>query len=297
MTLKSKIVVAKSTYHDLYEKIGDALDVIDFPCFEDDDIVSIKINLCDARTPETGAITHPLFLDALLKYVREKNNSSVRINVVESDATVASPNLFIKWFGFEPVLKKWNARYVNLSEDLSIHKDIDGRFFKKITIPMTIEQSDYLISLAKLKTCSLTKISCALKNQFGCLPKKRKVIFHKVIDDVIADCNLAMRPDLSIVDGIIAHVTAKGPAFGKPVPANIFLVSNDPVSVDSYCAKILGFRPYFVGHIRRAATSKVGNMHQFKVIAKGLNGAPHVASEFGLLDYYLNKVASRIPKR
>jgi len=284
-------VAVKSTYDEVYEKLELALDSLGEPQLQACHMISIKINLCDARTPDTGAITHPLFLDALLKYIRRKCGYSVEINVVESDATVALPDLFIKWFGFLPVLKRWKARYINLTKDEKTLKKIDGKFFREMAVPRTIAHSDCFISLAKLKTCSLTKITCVLKNQFGCLPHRKKVMFHRYINDVIVDANLAMRPHLSIVDGIIAHVGMKGPAFGRPDPASLIVVGNDPVAVDSYCARVLGFNPYFVGHVKKAAKAKIGIMRDYDVILDGFSKTPKVNSEFSLLENCLTGLA------
>ena len=98
---------------------------------------------------------------------------------------------------------------------------------------------------SSMKTHSITKISCALKNQFGCIPIKRKVQFHPHIDDVIVDANLAMKPNFSIIDGIIGLGGAQGPIWGPPIHSKTIIASPDTV-----CAKILGFHPNFIGHIK-----------------------------------------------
>lgn len=290
-------MAVKSAHNEVYEKLESTLDSFEGLQLKECRTVSIKINLCDARTPDTGAITHPLFLDALLKYIRRKCGYSAEINVVESDAMVALPDLFMEWFGFLPVLKRWEARYINLSKDEEILKKIDGRIFKRIAVPRTIARSDCFISLAKLKTSGLTKITCALKNQFGCIPYRRKIKFHRCIDDVIVDANLAMHPHLCIVDGIIAHVGIKGPAFGRPVPANLVVIGNDPVAVDSFCARVLGFNPYFVGHVRKAAKAKIGVIRDYDLTLDGFSKMPRVNSEFSLLESVFTKVAVGLFKR
>lgn len=226
--------------------------------------IVIKINLCDFRMPETGAVTHPIFLDAFLNYLRT-NYKNLRIKVVESDATVARPDLLIKWLGFEPIFKKHSVEYVNLTKDIKIVKKINGRYFKKMKIPKNIYDSDYLISMSKLKTCLLTKITCTLKNQFGCIPDPYKIKFHKNLDDVIVDANIAMKPDFSIVDGIIAMGGVKGPDLGVPIKTNLVITGKDPVSVDSVCARIIGFNPSSVAHIRKAQSSGVGFM-KYKIV-------------------------------
>lgn len=297
--MKSRIVAVNSTYDEVYENLESALDSFaEFTSkLNTSRVISIKINLCDARTPDTGAITDPVFLDALLRYLRKKCGDSVEINVVESEATVAMPNLFIEWFGFVPVLKKWGASFVNLSKDKTVIKEIDGLAFKKFAVPSTIARSDVFISLSKLKTIGLTKITCALKNQFGCIPRKKKIDFHRSLDNVIVDANLVMRPDLSIVDGIIAHVGSKGPAFGRPVPANLIVIGNDPVATDSFCAKVFGFNPYFVGHIRKAAKAKIGVLRGYDVVLRGFSETPRVNSEFNLPEVYFIKMAVGLFKR
>jgi uncharacterized protein (DUF362 family) len=119
--------------------------------------------------------------------------------------------------------------------------------------------------MAKLKTSSVTKITCALKNQFGCMPFKRKLKYHPFLDEVIVDSNLAVQPDFCIVDGIIAMGGAQAPAFGVPVRAETIVAGRDPVAVDTVCAKIMGFNPYVIGHVKKAAASGVGSMRSDEV--------------------------------
>jgi len=220
--------------------------------------VVIKINLCDARTPETGAVTHPRFLDALLGYLRERH-ADLSITVVESDSLVVLADEFIRWFGILPVLNKWNARFVNLSRDGLVPTKIDGAALKEISIPATLAQGSYFISLAKLKTNLLTKITASLKNQFGCLPDLDKNRHHPRIHDVVVDVNQALRPDFAIVDGIVAMGGVQGPAFGIPIPAGLVISGRDLVAVDSCCAEVMGLRPSSIAHIRKAKARGLGS--------------------------------------
>lgn len=257
----SDVLVAKSRYSTVYFDLKKAVELLDCLYLENDDTVVIKINLCDARVPDTGVITHPLFLNALLKLLRDTYGFGLEIKVVESDATVALPDLFIKWFGFMDVLKKWNAKYVNLSKDKIVYKKSTGKIFEVVPVPETIDCADYFITLPKLKTNSLTKITCCLKNQFGCLPIRNKKKFHNFIDSVLAELNSVMKPNLCIVDGIISHIGVQGPVFGQPFPSNLIILGEDPVAVDTVASKILGFNPRYVGHLRESEKMKVGSMN------------------------------------
>jgi len=253
-----KVGLVKSTYkavgHNLAKLIGFAgkLPV------SSGDMLAIKINMCDARPPETGAITHPVFLDALLRYLRE-NYEDLDIYVVESDATVVLADEFIKWFGYMPVLERWGAKWHNLSKDEIVNTEIESTFLKSVPVPRILKEAK-LISLSKLKTNSLSKITCSLKNQFGCLPMRQKSVFHDHLAEVIVDANLAMKPVFSIVDGIIAMGGARGPSFGTPIHANMILAGQDPVAVDSACSKIIGYNPKHVKHIRLAEKAGLGKI-------------------------------------
>lgn len=290
--IKSVISIVESKYHDIYSKLEKALALIDHLKLAHNDMVIIKLNLCDARTPETGTITHPLFLDGVLQYLRE-NYENLKIYVVESDATVALADKLIQWLGFVPILKKWDAEFVNLSKIRTINKKVDGRYFKEVPVPEIFEQPHFFITIPKPKTNPISTITCCLKNQFGCLPVVEKNIYHPHLDDVIADVNKAIPINLCLVDGIIAEGGAQGPSFGVPIPLKAIICSKDPVATDAFCAKFMGFHPWFIGHIRKSASSGVGSM---KYIVKG-DKIDEVDFEISKLEMRLIKFGGSLQRR
>jgi uncharacterized protein (DUF362 family) len=287
------VSIVRSGYDHVYTNLRKAIHLSGGLHVRDHESVVIKINLCDFRTPETGAITHPIFLEAVLRYLRE-NYQGLKIYVVESDATVARPDLFIRWFGFLPILQKWGAVWCNLSKEKTVTKNINGLYFQKLDVPQIFEDS-YCITLPKMKTSSITKISCALKNQFGCIPTRRKIVFHPKIDDVIVDANLAMRPNFCIVDGIIGMGGSQGPAFGVPLPAHVIVAGGDPVAVDTVCARIMGFNPFFIGHIQKAAKSNLGST-RYKILG---NQIKKVKANFrwSILEAFVIKIGEYLQSR
>jgi len=243
-------------YRDLVSKLSSSIDNIPDLNISDGHRVLIKPNLCNFRHPSSGAITHPAFLDAVLCVLRKKFDD-LDITVIESDATASKPDITLKWFGFDKILEKWDAKWCNLSYDPTTNRKIDGLFFDEIELPEIFDNYDYYISLSKLKTHSLTKFTASLKNQFGCIPIKNKSKYHKNIDDVIADVNLAIKPDLCIVDGIISMCGGVA-IYGTPVQSNIIIVGKDPVSVDAVCAKLFGYNPRRIGCIKKSIEIGVG---------------------------------------
>jgi len=257
MTMVSIVKIKNNDIYEAVEKTIEFSGSLDIP--ENANVV-IKLNLCALKTPETGITSDPRVVKAFLVYLRERCNNA-NITLVESDATTARADLFFEWLGFSNLARKYDCKVKNLSNDemMPVKLGRDGYCITKFKIPKTVAESDYFISLAKMKTCTLTKISCCLKNQFGCIPYWRKDVYHSHIDEVIAYVNKIMPPDFCLVDGVIAHEGTLGPSAGKPKYMGLLVGGKDPVAVDSTCAKIMGFNPHRIGHIQKAKKLGLGN--------------------------------------
>jgi len=255
---RTRVSIVKSSYATVSENLSRAIELAGGIELAGQDKIVVKVNLCDARTPDTGAITHPVFLDALLKYLRE-HFPKFDLFVVESDGRVVIADLFVKWFGLLPVIKKWGAKWINLSKEEYVMKEVPGFRYNKLPVPKIFENS-YFITLPKLKTNILTTMTCCLKNQRGCNPMLNKQQFHPYIDEAIVAENLAVGvPNFCIVDGIVGVGGIWGPSFGPPIHSQLIIAGKDAVAVDCVCAKIMGLNPKRIGHIKLAAKKGLGS--------------------------------------
>ncbi len=263
------VSIVKSTYEVVYESLPRAIELANGIDLCGKQKIVIKVNLCDARMPDTGAITHPVFLDAMLKYLRDLFGDRVKIYVVESDGRVVIADLFVKWFGLMPVIEKWGAQWVNLSKEECVLKEVGWSKFKSMPVPKIFEGS-YFITMPKLKTNILTDMTCCLKNQFGCNPVLNKQQFHGFVDEAICGENWAIgMPDFCVVDGIVGVGGIWGPSFGVPIHSGLIVAGKDAVSVDCACAKIMGFNPKRIGHIKMAIKKGLGSS-SYEVIGEKL---------------------------
>jgi len=254
------------------------------------DTIAIKLNLCDYRMPETGAVSDPKVVDSLLKSFRKSYPDAI-IYLVENDATSVNADFMFKYLGIDKIARKYSAETVNLAREKWVKKRIDGYRMKTIEVPAILEDCSLLVTHPKLKTHSLIKITCGLKNMFGCYHSKRKVRFHKFLDEAIVDINLAVKTDVSIVDANICMEGLEGPCYGVPRKLGLLIGGKDIVAVDAFCSRLIGFKPWFIGHIRKAAAKGIGKLRYELSDGFQLENKKMYQFEFDRKLYYLLKLA------
>ena len=115
----------------------------------------------------------------------------------------------------------------------------------------------------KLKTLRETKISCALKNIYGCIAYPRKLIYHPILNEAIVGINKLLRPHLTIVDGIVA--------LGRyPIKLGLIIASKDPFSVDWVASKIMGFNPSKIKFLKIAMKEGLGDRRNIEIRGEDL---------------------------
>jgi len=234
-----------------------ALDLIDYRnALAGYDKVLIKVNFITDKTWDTGATTDPIVVEAIIKKLEDL---LVKVYVVESDATITSADKAFESTGMKDMCNRngveWiNLRYVKDKVKLEIP---NGEVLKTITVPRLVMESA-VISAAKLKTHMDTGVTLGMKNMFGLLPDKFKGKYHlKGISKVIVDINTVLHPTLTVIDGFVG-MEGKGPIDGTPVPMNLIIAGTDPVATDATAARIMGFNPYEITHIRKAHEKGIG---------------------------------------
>jgi uncharacterized protein (DUF362 family) len=258
MNPKERVWVGRLTHRTAHDDFERALDNVLRPVPADVRLITIKINLCDYRRAESGATTDPVVLGAMLDVLHNRY-AGARIVVFENAATSLDVWAAYRLLGFTEMANVHGAELVDVSQAEWIRKPVPhGRFFQELEVPAIVDASDLFINFAKLKTNGLTKMSGCLKNLFGVIRMKRKVILHNRVDDAIVDINKVLRPDLCVVDGVIAHEGIGGPAFGTPKRCDLLVAGLNSVAVDACCAKIMGFRPRTIRHLNLCAKCGLG---------------------------------------
>jgi uncharacterized protein (DUF362 family) len=159
---------------------------------------------------------------------------------------------------------------------------------RELYFPKTVRGVDFLVSMPKLKTHHWAGVTLSLKNMFGVIPGScygwpKNILHWAGIDRAILDINAAVRPDFAIVDGIIG-MEGNGPIQGASKLAGVLIAGDDPVAVDSTCARIMGLTPEKINHIARAATL-LGHIEAQKIRQLG-ESIESTRTPFAVLDAF-----------
>jgi len=236
----SEVSLLKQKKDSISDTIQKCLELIEFNYNKDAHNILIKPNMCYYWDSTTGHTTDPLFVEEIVKILRTKYSNDVDISVIESDASAMKCKYAFKMLGYEKMSERNKINLFNLSE-MEKEKNsvtVNDKLYE-FDIPIIIKNADLLINIPKIKYMnSNIKMTCALKNIFGCNPNHKKYIYHKDINEVIVALNKLIKTDLCIVDGIVVHGI-------KTKKIDLIMASKDPVAIDTAAAKIIGVNPKY----------------------------------------------------
>ena len=234
--------------------------------------IAIKPNLCALKPPESGATTDVKVVSALIALLKELEPTTT-IYVVESDSTSKRAWEAFEALGYRKLESMHGVKLVNLSEDPLEHLKVEeAHILNEIKVPRTLLNCDMIISVAKLKTHAMERITCTLKNLFGLLPEKRKSKYHPYISKVIHDIYKVFENKLllAIVDGIYC-MEGKGPVDGYPRKAGLLIMGDNPIAVDIVATKIMGLNCKEVPHLSYLMRQKGISMEDIMVQGDNVN--------------------------
>lgn len=220
--------------------------------------VFVKPNMLGLFPPERHVTTHPALVSAVVKLLREAG----------AEVTLGD-NCGVGGYGLNRrVAKKTgieeaaDGAYVNVAQD-TVMAPLKSRFVSELPVARAMLSADFVVSLPKMKTHSLTVVTGAVKNMFGMVAGAGKGRAHssapgiKDFGEILADIFALRPPDLTIMDGIVA-MEGSGPSGGDPVPTGRIIAGTNAVAVDAVMSRIMGYPPEEVHHLRIASRRGLG---------------------------------------
>jgi uncharacterized protein (DUF362 family) len=242
--------------------VARALDLIGFTFSSKVKTVIIKLNLCYYWNASTGQTTDPRFVSAVIDHLRDVYGDNIEIKLAEADASAMQTKYAFPILGYAKLAEQKRVSLLNLSEDIIEEREIQVNGSKiALKVPKALLQSDLFINMPKLKVMRATHISCAMKNLFGAIAYPRKAIYHSRLAETIVGVNKVLKPNLNLVDGLVA--------LGRfPVKLNLIIAGTNTFAVDWTAAQIMGYKPSRIKFLKEAIKENLGNPRNIHVVGE-----------------------------
>lgn len=204
--------------------------------------ILIKPNLNSNMNALTGNTTDLRVIAAIIEFLKDRGYENITIGEGTNSGFHRAGVNVITRLRVDELARHYNIKVVdfNASDYLTIELE-NG---VKANIARQCLESDFFINVPKLKTHFETEMTVCLKSMIGCLvgrENKKKV--HSSLIRNILKLNEAIKPDLQIVDGLIA-MEGVGPSLGKPKKIDTLLIGTDPFLIDMVASKIAGYASF-----------------------------------------------------
>ncbi len=194
--------------------------------------VLVKPNVVSGEPPP--ATTDPKVVGALVRLLKDAGAGKVIVGDMSALAALPTGRNLEKT-GIGPAARKAGAEVMDFDETDWIEvKPPEVRLVRSIHIPKAVYEADLLINLPVVKTHRNAVYSICLKNIVGAThPRYRPYrVSPSMWQEVVAEMNLAIHPDLHIVDATRCMVSG-GPWEGKAEKSDLLMASGDRVAADA----------------------------------------------------------------
>ncbi len=207
--------------------------------------ILLKPNVLAGDPPDRCVCTHPAILKAVGRVFQSTTPSlSYGDSAAHGDSL---PNLTTA--GLTTVAEEIGLKVADFDRGQQVDFP-DSPQAKRFLIANGVRAADGIVSLSKLKTHMVTRMTGAVKNLYGCIPGQTKRRYHFTYPNAFAfsqmlvALNLMLKPKvrLHIMDGVMA-MEGNGPRNGDPVHIGVLLFSTDPVALDTVMCNLIELNP------------------------------------------------------
>src|SRR3972149_3229414 len=266
-----------------------------------DDRVLIKPNLLKASFPGECITTHPAVVEAVVRIIIDHGG---RPFIGDSPA-FGDLSAVAKVTGMADICKRYNIPLKPFNSPVAVK--VSDPFVKTLHIDKAVLDADKIINIPKLKTHVQVGFSGAVKNLFGCLSGKKKVLWHFKAGDkerrfgrMLLEIYNTLCPALNIFDAVIS-LEGDEPTKGNPKQVGLIAASVDALSLDRLLCEVVGL-PVSSSEILEALKSHYGtsiNMEEIAIKGDPLNnftGEPFMLPERIPIRFSLTRITGSVLK-
>ena len=228
--------------------------------------ILIKPNFLSPASAEKAVTTHPTVIENMFRILKEEGFLKVQYGDSPGHGSCKSA---AEKIGLEESAKRFGVSRANMEEEV-LTEFPGGKTAKSFYYAKGVTAADAIISLCKMKTHALERVTGAVKNVYGFICGARKAAGHvkypnaSVFARMLADIHRSTDIRLHIMDGIVA-MEGNGPGSGTPIAMNVMLFSNDPVALDSVFCHLVNLDPQLVPTCVQGEAMGIGTMQEQKI--------------------------------
>ena len=190
---------------------------------------------------------------------------AARVVIGEGPGHQRDTELVVQAADLKPHLNEREIQFVDLNRDELKRVKLKASYsgLGELWLPRTVLESDFVVSMPKVKTHHWAGVTLSLKNMFGIVPgmkygwPKNLLHWHGIHESILDIC-ATVPIDFVIADGIVA-MEGNGPLQGTARELHRIVLADDPVAADATCARLMGLDPRRVKHIA-VGQSFLGNL-------------------------------------
>lgn len=240
--------------------------------------VMIKPDWSTEQSYQSGAVTHPDLLKALVKKVLNCGTKQVFVG----DAAMVGLKTTDKPINDSGIneLGIKRVKTIDFKKSEYIEVGISNALrFRRLSFPKEYMQAQVVINVPVMKTHDSLPVALGFKNLKSILKDEdRKRILTTGLDEGLIDVNRVALADLTIIDGIIG-MDGDGPFEGIPAHANVLIGSTDPLAAEVVAIEIMGFGDTRMRYMELAYEAGFGemNLEHIKIVGDTID---HVKRKF-----------------
>lgn len=250
--------------------------------------VLLKPNFLKESDIEDCVITHPIVIEAIARKVLEAGATPI---IGDSPAFGSVKNI-VKRVGLDKVAENLGIKIIELGSPRKVSVNCGGKDFS-LTVSGKALDVDAIINIPKLKAHAQLLYTAGVKNMYGCVSGKRKMMRHLRSNDnldwytdmLIANHQL-VKPTFTIVDAVMA-MEKKGPTGGRPKEVSLIIGGIDTIAIDRVVAEVISTDPENVPILRAASRLQIGEQDLSKIEIVG-----EELSSVKIHDFILPKLSS-----
>ncbi len=236
-----------------------------------DSRVLLKPNLLQGKTSDKAVTTHPAIVKGIVRMVKEAGGRPF----IGDSPGIGGLIKVAERAGIRAVAEEEGCPLIEFNHPM-VPKERKGIFFKQTEVDEAVLHADVVINLPKWKTHGMTLLTLGVKNLFGCVPGRKKALWHlkagenrRIFSRMLVDLYQLIQPRLTILDGVVA-MEGNGPSSGNPVPLGLIVAGDDALSVDQQVCDILGIPRKAVTTNRAAFEAGMGRV-EFDTLGERLD--------------------------